>query len=166
MNLEIALMLEDLFNEDEDEDVDEDVNENEDEEEVLRVERAIVSQDKQGMPLSILLWDDGTKTKVRCSKEDNYNKELGLMLCVVKKMLPYSVYRSYCELLESKNPVAEAKEFILSHIEYINDVDQHTLNNFLQALESENRKLETARLIAQHFIPCDYKYLKRQARRK
>ena len=36
-------------------------------------------------PATIVFWNDGTKTVSVCEKEDEYNKELGFALCVLKK---------------------------------------------------------------------------------
>ena len=36
-------------------------------------------------PETIVLWEDGTKTSVRCSQNDEYSKEVGLALCTMKK---------------------------------------------------------------------------------
>ena len=36
-------------------------------------------------PATIVLWNDGTKTTAKCDAEDNYSKETGLMLCILKK---------------------------------------------------------------------------------
>lgn len=149
MELNFLLPLEDLFEED-----------------APSIERAIVSTAKDGKPLTILLWSDGTKTMTKCHEQDAYNKELGLMLCVAKKALPASVYRAYCNMLESEDPVAAAKEYIVSHLYLVEYADQSEVDFFLETLKSENRYMETARLIAQYYVPQDYQYLKRQARRK
>lgn len=39
-------------------------------------------------PATIVFWDDGTKTIVKCQKDkgDVYNKEMGLAMCIVKKL--------------------------------------------------------------------------------
>lgn len=37
-------------------------------------------------PATIVLWKDGTKTVVKCQKGDTYNPELGLAMCIIKKM--------------------------------------------------------------------------------
>jgi predicted DNA-binding protein YlxM (UPF0122 family) len=39
-------------------------------------------------PATIVLWKDGTKTVVKCQKNkgDTYNPELGLAMCIIKKM--------------------------------------------------------------------------------
>lgn len=36
-------------------------------------------------PATIVLWWDGTKTVVKCCEGDTYNKEFGLMACIIKK---------------------------------------------------------------------------------
>lgn len=38
-------------------------------------------------PVTVVLWDDGTKTIVRCQKGDTYSKETGLSLCIAKKAM-------------------------------------------------------------------------------
>lgn len=38
-------------------------------------------------PATIVLWDDGTKTVVKCQDGDTYSKETGLALCIAKKAL-------------------------------------------------------------------------------
>lgn len=37
-------------------------------------------------PATIVFWNDGTKTVVKCSKDDKYNKEAGLAFCIMKKL--------------------------------------------------------------------------------
>lgn len=38
-------------------------------------------------PATVVLWDDGTKTVVKCQDGDTYSKETGLALCVAKKAM-------------------------------------------------------------------------------
>lgn len=38
-------------------------------------------------PVTVVLWDDGTKTIVKCQDGDTYSKEVGLSLCISKKAL-------------------------------------------------------------------------------
>lgn len=38
-------------------------------------------------PVTVVLWDDGTKTLVRCQDGDTYSRETGLALCVAKKAM-------------------------------------------------------------------------------
>lgn len=74
-------------------------------------------------PVTVVLWDDGTKTIVRCQKGDTYSKEVGLSLCISKKALGNKgnyneifkkwvpeekpVYRNIDEWIKSKNGHAE-----------------------------------------------------------
>lgn len=36
-------------------------------------------------PATIILWEDGTKTVVKCQNGDKYSREVGMALCVAKK---------------------------------------------------------------------------------
>jgi len=38
-------------------------------------------------PATIVYWDDGTKTVVKCNEPDTFNKEKGLLLCFAKKAM-------------------------------------------------------------------------------
>ena len=38
-------------------------------------------------PATIVLWQDGTKTVVKCQDGDTYDREKGLALCIAKKAL-------------------------------------------------------------------------------
>jgi hypothetical protein len=38
-------------------------------------------------PATIVVWNDGTKTVVKCQPGDEFNKELGLAMCIAKKYL-------------------------------------------------------------------------------
>ena len=38
-------------------------------------------------PATIVLWEDGTKTVVKCDPKDTYDPEKGLALCFMKKAL-------------------------------------------------------------------------------
>lgn len=38
-------------------------------------------------PVTVVLWADGTKTRVRAQAGDTYNKETGLAMCIAKKVL-------------------------------------------------------------------------------
>ena len=38
-------------------------------------------------PATIVFWEDGTKTVVRCQSDDEYTKEAGLAWCIAKKAL-------------------------------------------------------------------------------
>ena len=38
-------------------------------------------------PATIVIWEDGTKTIVKCTEKDEYDAEKGLALCYMKKLL-------------------------------------------------------------------------------
>ena len=38
-------------------------------------------------PATIVIWDDGSKTVVKCQQGDTYSEELGLAMCIAKKYL-------------------------------------------------------------------------------
>lgn len=38
-------------------------------------------------PATIVYWKDGSKTVVKCQKDDTYSKEIGLAMCICKKAL-------------------------------------------------------------------------------
>lgn len=38
-------------------------------------------------PATIVIWDDGTKTVVKCQPGDEYSRETGLAMCIAKKYL-------------------------------------------------------------------------------
>lgn len=52
-------------------------------------------------PVTVVLWSDGSKTIVRCGKGDKFDKEKGLALAIVKRMLGntgayYDLFKKYC----------------------------------------------------------------------
>ena len=59
-------------------------------------------------PATIVIWDDGTKTVVKCMDTDDYDPEKGLMMCVME------------HLLGSKSQV---KKFFAKHIPEENEFE-------------------------------------------
>lgn len=56
-------------------------------------------------PATIILWDDGTKTVVKCKEGDPYSKEAGFALCLLKKLSGnnfHKVLRNACNDKEKK----------------------------------------------------------------
>lgn len=47
----------------------------------LRLDRVIYAP-----PATIVYWQDGTKTVVKCCEKDEYSKSIGFMMCAIKKM--------------------------------------------------------------------------------
>ena len=38
-------------------------------------------------PATIVMWSDGTKTVAKCNDDDEYDKEKGLMVCILKRIM-------------------------------------------------------------------------------
>lgn len=51
-----------------------------------RFDKNEIKDVKYNNPATIVFWKDGTKTVVKCQKGDTYNPELGLAMCIIKKM--------------------------------------------------------------------------------
>lgn len=49
-------------------------------------------------PATIVFWDDGTKTVVKCGEDDTYDKEKGLALCYMKRI--FNNKGNYNEILK------------------------------------------------------------------
>ena len=52
-------------------------------------------------PATIVLWEDETKTVVKCQEGDTYSKEVGLAMCMLKKYMGNKgnfneVFKKYC----------------------------------------------------------------------
>ena len=59
-------------------------------------------------PVTVIVWEDGTKTRSRCDESDVYDELTGFMLCVFKKAL---------------NPKAMRKMFN----DYVYDIDSNKI---------------------------------------
>ena len=60
-------------------------------------------------PATIVLWEDGTKTVVKCSDEDLWNPEKGLAMCIIKKI--YGNDNSYHKIFKEWIPGDEYEFF-------------------------------------------------------
>ena len=62
-------------------------------------------------PATIVLWNDGTKTVVKCSENDVFDPEKGLAFCFLKKLLGdhyYKTIRSEVDkYFENETPIGE-----------------------------------------------------------
>lgn len=50
-------------------------------------------------PCTIILWDDNTKTVVKCVKGDKYDADVGIAFCILKKAMGNSYYNTIRKLL-------------------------------------------------------------------
>lgn len=51
-------------------------------------------------PATIVIWSDGTKTVAKCEKGDEYNKEIGLAWCIMKRIMGNKqvrkIFKDFC----------------------------------------------------------------------
>ena len=59
-------------------------------------------------PATIVKWDDGTKTVVKCQNGDVYDAEKGIALCFMKKMFDNKSY--YNEVIKEAIAINEARQ--------------------------------------------------------
>ena len=72
-------------------------------------------------PATIVFWKDGTKTVVKCGKNDKYDPEKGLVLCMVKKLLGNK--GNYYNKLRDWLPMPVSKKEMLNVFKEINEDD-------------------------------------------
>lgn len=48
---------------------------------IPKIEKVIFNK-----PATVVLWEDGVKTVVKCDKEDTYDKEKGLLIAILKRL--------------------------------------------------------------------------------
>lgn len=59
-------------------------------------------------PATIVLWDDGTKTVVKCSLGDTYSEWSGLAFCICKKLMGdefHKTFKYWCKEDEIRSPI-------------------------------------------------------------
>lgn len=64
-----------------------------------KVETIYIKEVIYNKPVTIVFWSDGTKTVSKASKGDKYNKETGLIYCIVKKLSTNSIDKLFEEWL-------------------------------------------------------------------
>lgn len=65
-------------------------------------------------PATIIIWNDGTKTVVKCTDGDLYDPEKGVALCFLKKEHP-EIYRKI--LKDAGDAFEEWKEMVFKRVE-------------------------------------------------
>lgn len=65
-------------------------------------------------PATIIIWNDGTKTVVKCAADELYNPEKGVALCFLKKEHP-EIYRKI--LKDAGDAFEEWKEMVFKRVE-------------------------------------------------
>lgn len=119
---------------------------------MAKIERVIYSN-----PVTVVIWDDGTKTKSRCDSQDTYDELTGFMLCIFKKVMPAKEMRKMFETYvygnsdkikrdktknDKKSPRFDEWDEWLEHIancrcDYIYDLPSDTLERYLNHIIKE-----------------------------
>ena len=63
-------------------------------------------------PATIVLWDDGTKTVVKCSLGDTYSEWSGLAFCICKKLMGdefHKVFKHWCDRDDIRKPIYDVR---------------------------------------------------------
>ena len=92
-------------------------------------------------PATIVLWDDGTKTVVKCSEGDTYSEWSGLAFCICKKLMGdefHKTFKYWCKEDEIRSPIYDVchtdpgcHSESVSH--YVKDEITNTLESFAKA---------------------------------
>ena len=63
-------------------------------------------------PATIIFWDDGTKTVVKCDSEDEFDKEKGILYAALKKLSTKKTYNDILRAIDStEDPFVEGVIF-------------------------------------------------------
>ena len=87
-----------------------------------RIEKVIFSG-----PATIVFWDDGDKTVVKCMDGDQMNYEMGIAMCTLKKIFgsSYGAFKKHIkELVDCADAAVGADEKLIEEIEEEKDGSQ------------------------------------------
>lgn len=91
-------------------------------------------------PATIVLWDDGTKTVVKCSLGDTYSEWSGLAFCICKKLMGdefHKVFKHWCDRDDIRYTDPGCRSESVSH--YEKDVITNMLESFAKAADIINQ---------------------------
>ena len=63
-------------------------------------------------PATVVIWDDGTKTVVKCSEGDTYSEWSGLAFCICKKLMGdefHKVFKHWCDRDDIRKPIYDVR---------------------------------------------------------
>lgn len=90
-------------------------------------------------PATIILWEDGTKTVVKCQNGETFDPEKGMAMCFMKKMLgnKYDYYHKVAKELKQYEKEQRIKEDI---IEVINNIGKNLNDAFSEIVRMEQEE--------------------------
>ena len=88
-------------------------------------------------PATIVLWDDGTKTVVKCSEGDTYSEWSGLAFCICKKLMGdefHKVFKYWCDRDDIRKPIYDVRHTDPGcHSESVSHYGKDEITNMLES---------------------------------
>lgn len=95
-------------------------------------------------PATIVLWDDGTKTVVKCSEGDTYSEWSGLAFCICKKLMGdefHKVFKHWCDRDDIRKPIYDVCHTDPGcHSESVSHYGKDEITNILESLRIVHAK--------------------------
>ena len=95
-------------------------------------------------PATIVLWDDGTKTVVKCSLGDTYSEWSGLAFCICKKLMGdefHKVFKHWCDRDDIRKPIYDIRHTDPGcHSESVSYYGKDEITNILESLRIVHAK--------------------------
>ena len=95
-------------------------------------------------PATIVLWEDGTKTVVKCSLGDTYSEWSGLAFCICKKLMGdefHKVFKHWCDRDDIRKPIYDIRHTDPGcHSESVSHYGKDEIINILESLRIVHAK--------------------------
>lgn len=88
-------------------------------------------------PATIVLWDDGAKTVVKCGEGDTYSEWSGLAFCICKKLMGdefHKVFKHWCDRDDIRKPIYDVRHTDPGcHSESVSHYGKDEITNMLES---------------------------------
>ena len=88
-------------------------------------------------PATVVIWDDGTKTVVKCSEGDTYSGWSGLAFCICKKLMGdefHKVFKHWCDRDDIRKPIYDVRHTDPGcHSESVSHYGKDEITNMLES---------------------------------
>lgn len=95
-------------------------------------------------PATVVIWDDGTKTVVKCSLGDTYSEWSGLAFCICKKLMGdefHKVFKHWCDRDDIRKPIYDIRHTDPGcHSESVSHYGKDEITNILESLRIVHAK--------------------------
>jgi hypothetical protein len=82
----------------------------------LTIKKVITSD-----PATIVFWNDGTKTVVKCQDPDTYSPKLGVLYALARKVYSKTDYSVFLDKMEQLDDCDGSKKVSLRYIDFANE---------------------------------------------